>query len=1180
MILLNQEQLFGQLIPNVFISKITLENIDTPSNTFENPHINLNKKPQLIVNPENGKLVVSTQSLDFSNQNLFEQVSNQKLKVTIDLLLKEKLDNGLAGNWFKNIDFSKYLKLKIFQSVNKKLTESFTVDDELLLSTDVDKFNFLSDDFIKLKNDKLISILSLDNNQSLSNVLDANLKIKTFDVKKDIEGNKSSLNQKYTETDANGNTIISFTYRTSFTLNKQPEHLSFFAFSFLDLNQLTKDFNLTLNSNLVKEPIGKVISEIVFNDSLIVDQSFVYTEENGQIWTGDIFATDDEISGIDKDGNKVKLNKNKVSNSKIQDFRNIEDLKRIVPDFSIINNEILNIKIDNIRNDKLNYKVPDMAFSEMNIAKDEDGNNRFFFALNYKKLLQLNASFGKIFDVKKTSDIALKDSALYSMKVLRRRILGSPEIGSIANSNKLFDSNQTDDVVVLSGEKDFKSFNEINNEKSSLREINQIYFSSSNGNDVRYFTGMDKTVNSLTDGYFIYGIELEIKDPSNDFIFNKASELHEVNNNLKRYYQEAIQLSSNKTIISNASPYIDFPGENKQEQSTLKVGNFDPFLNRFTQKFIEEQQIKYKIGVIDNPKTPWGEAIRIYIDNLKFFVNKENIPFDKYIQSLLILTHPATGTPSGISNLINLIEKLENSILKIIGQAPSFTGGLFSDSSGLPSKIGLTKDSSSLISRNSNKNKIAIKSFKVTKFFNKIFNSNLSKDIGYDFLDISGSVDNKNGLKIISGDEYLSRVERENNHYYIQQNNVKPNINIKFREQIFTSNDSIDNTSFSYLSPARVKLANNFNVMRLGNSPTPSITKDVLALIDFSIKTFNSSIEPLKPNKTENKSIVPKVTQNILHGTIDYFSKLNVQPILINNNSKLVLTDVIKQTLPRIPNNIDPVTKDNTLCETFDSKEVSNLINNTNPAPLLLELTKRLEPVKKTNTLNPNIKITDFSSNQNVNNKINIQTFDIASINSKLNKLIQEPSLHSAESFFQGLSHNTTLDLALSKLPNQIKSLYLARTSPDIVRFNWLNKTTDPLISSEDNTEFRLNYRTLNVVQVFVGYEKSIDEEILLLKPMWIPLTLDFYNQSIGEAIICRMMPYENKTIGIERDKSLELPHFNEYFILRPKQFVVNKSNKNIFNELINKTNIIQMALKPEYITNNAMNKIFKFSGV
>jgi len=1144
MVLLNQNQLLGALVPDVYISKIILETVGGAQILREeNPHIDLSKSPEKQIDPLTGKLVKPRLGASLFDKNAG---TAEKLSVTVELILKEKLDNGLIGTWFKNEDFSKYLKLKVIQSTKPALTQAATNNKNLLLVMSKDSVVPISKRGLINGLSSVARSLQIFDSKSLSNVRDAmdrSIQSRTLSVKDDIVGDKTNLTQHYSEVDSDGNTITSFVFRVCFEFtNQNPEHLSYFAFSYLDLFQLAKDFKLKLDSRLISEPFGKVVSDIVFENGEIIGQSFVYLDETGALWVGPIDETSTNGSfGITKDGTKIPITRTVVGNSKIQDFRDFKDIDRLVLDFSIVENEILNTKLVGPRRDALDIQAIESTFSDFQTARDEEGRARFFFSVNFRKLLSLNGIYGKLFSNPKTGPLAMLDSFILSMKIVRRRIKGSPEIGSVADASQLFESNQIDDVISISGERFYKGFFEKNTQISSIREIKDVFVQGIEGpqnlSDIRHFTGVDKSISDITDGYYVYGIEMEIVDPSYDFLRSKLGELHGARNELLKYFHNATKLESSKTLISNNNPHIDFPGEIKVDQTTTTPGNFNTILNRFTQKFINEQIAKY--GTTDIAVTPWGTAVKVYIDMMKLFAqNSDSIPFDKFEKSLFYFVHPATGNPSGILKLLNLMDTLETSLSKAVGD--SGTSSVPSTTSGKPlSKLGMIQNVAPRMTKVMKKGKTSVKSFNVVKFFNNTpFNASVPKSIGYDFLDASDIQDQLNGLRVITGGQYAARVERENNHYFISSNDTKPDINIKFRDQQYTFGDSIDNTSFSYLTPAKIKFAEKFNVMRLGNSPTPIVDRAQMAHLDLSIKSFNTNLTPTRDKSyNSSKNTSNKATYEVSDDAFKMLAKLNVEPILEINKNRIPLVNIIQgRNSVRDSKIIDPIIDIHSNCDTNNKGDAPKVSVNLNPTPVLLDLIKKLDTHQISKTSSQTKGLSFSSNSKTIGGKpASVRMFDVASEDSLINKVIQDKKLSSAESFFQGKPHNTTFNFAMSSLPNQVKSLYLSRTSPTIVRKNVFSHPTDPLKTPELKTEFRLDYQMINTIQVFNGYQKSSDGELLLKNPIWMPLTLFAYNQATGGVMLCRMKSYENKVIGIVRDKSLDLPVYDEYFLLTPQ---------------------------------------------
>lgn len=1205
MVFLNQNQLLGTIVPDVFISKITLETGARPTNSqANNPHIDLEKKPDIVPDQITGKPITPYIPADlkkktnlgttakFLNSNTSDilqlnttDTSQEKLIINVELLLKEKLDNGLVGTWFKNQNFSKYLKLKIIQSTQAVLTKEATDDPSLLLVIDKNKILNPPNTFVNNANNFLTKKLGLLNGQHINNVLNANINSKVLSVKDDVLGGNENLNNKYTEIDDNGNTITSFTFVVRFELNTQtPDHLSYFAFSYIDLIQLAKDFNFKLTQNLIQEPIGKIVSDIVIDNGNVVDTSFIYTDKDGAIWTG-VISVDDSgnIIGIQDDNTTIVLNKVESGNSKVQDFRTFLQLDRVFLDFSFIDNEILKTQLVSSVNTNITTNLPHNTFSDLYLARDDLGQSRFYFSVNYKKLLEKNGKFGKVLKNRMSAEAIMNDSPLLSMKVFRRRVLGSPEIGSSADVSQVFDPNQVDDLLLVSGEKTFKNFNVINHSTGSLREVIDLHIDSTSNRTnlfgIRQFTGIDKGMSQTTDGYYIYGVEMEIEDGTYNFIIKRINELHNVNIKLNNYLQEALQPTYQLPSIS-IDPHIDAHGTLQPHISKLKSNNFDPLVNKFSQNFISIQAKKYNVVAKVGSSTPWGDAVLTYVNNLQLFSqNPDNVAFDKIQQALLYFTHPATGSPDGINKVIKLIETLENSLMLLLGFNANIYSGYQNVSADSPSRSGFFGTTLTAPYGKLHKERRSIRSFTTTKYFrNTSFNSNVEKNTGVDFFDLDKETDSYDGLRSISGEEYATRVDKENNKYFIMPNGNKPDINIKLKEQTFTNNDHIDNTSYSYLTPSKVMLANKITISRIGHSPVPILNTDDLAHLDIAIKSKNSNVQPIKPKSLETKTSVERVNQNILADALDIFTKLNIEPVMGHNAVTFPIMDNIKQkNVFRSSNVIDPIVPENTTCAVSNNKDITTNIINVNPTPILLTLANKLTSISRSSTLSrTNNKRLSFTDPTSFKEKSTISHFDLTSQESKINKVLQDKELVSSNYFFHNnVPDKPTISSALSKLPNQVKSLLLSKTAPTIVRKNWFDQVTDPIKTPGDSTEFRLDQNMIHMVQVFNGYSKSNTGEPILKSTEWIPLTLDLYNKSVGEALLCRLIHYENKILGINKDDSLEMPTYNEYFLLKPKKKAINDVSTN--TSLIKKkidfhvNNNFQFGVRNEFMSNNVV---------
>ena len=64
-------------------------------------------------------------------------------------------------------------------------------------------------------------------------------------------------------------------------------------------------------------------------------------------------------------------------------------------------------------------------------------------------------------------------------------------------------------------------------------------------------------MNSNTDGYYVYGIELDVEDSSYNFLIKKVLELQNAKQKLQNYLNESLQNTYTRAVVLDDNPYID-----------------------------------------------------------------------------------------------------------------------------------------------------------------------------------------------------------------------------------------------------------------------------------------------------------------------------------------------------------------------------------------------------------------------------------------------------------------------------------------------------------------------------------------------------------------------------------------------------------------------------------------------
>ena len=120
---ISHEGVFGngsyeqRLMPIVFIDKITLENNSIPPTPTDNPHI-----------VDTIKDLQALEGIGLQGYLLYEKATVQTgpsgCYVTINMIVKDIIENSSLSSWFYDAELLKYMQIRIIQSTDKNLTSS------------------------------------------------------------------------------------------------------------------------------------------------------------------------------------------------------------------------------------------------------------------------------------------------------------------------------------------------------------------------------------------------------------------------------------------------------------------------------------------------------------------------------------------------------------------------------------------------------------------------------------------------------------------------------------------------------------------------------------------------------------------------------------------------------------------------------------------------------------------------------------------------------------------------------------------------------------------------------------------------------------------------------------------------------------------------------------------------
>ena len=324
---INQEDLMGEFIPDVFIGQIVLESSGTPL-VDNNPHIDTESEKRT-------------------------QTTNDNLNVTLKIVMKEKLSDDLITNWISSINIQKYLKVTVYQSTDPKTTALLSLSQDMIELVQQEKSVSQNDIRFKMAG----SVFETDKS---SKVLDKLRNVKSQTL---VLGNKK-LSSKSIDDD--GNEVFNLNYTVKFSLNDSfPEHLAYFAISSFDVQKLAQDFDLEYDTISMEKMNGKVVSDVVIDGGDLVGRSFVFYDPDAKIWSGAVhlMPSGQWRSKSVEQQDSINLTRDTVTNNKIQDFRNVKDIQKLQFDFSGINKKLNEIDVRASTNDKMTpIKIESFSF--------------------------------------------------------------------------------------------------------------------------------------------------------------------------------------------------------------------------------------------------------------------------------------------------------------------------------------------------------------------------------------------------------------------------------------------------------------------------------------------------------------------------------------------------------------------------------------------------------------------------------------------------------------------------------------------------------------------------------------------------------------------------------------------------------------------------------------------------
>ena len=1032
-------------LPDVFFTKILLETSSTPQN----------KEPKNIGRANTGAPV----SWKPTSVN-----TGGALKVTLSLTIMDHIDESGITSWFYNEDLTKYLKIKIIQSNHSKITRSLMKGNFAILDNNKN-FNLFDQKEIKVKKDE---------NQSITDFI-------SFDTQQ----NKR---------------IFSIDYTLSFIINDvEPEHLSYFAICYFDLGALTKDYEMEFllpnsNANLVR---GSIVGEkVIEKSSLQLETYAFFLDRTGEVWPGLTHRMEDgRWMTMERHGVESKyLVRRQMANTKIQDFREIDAIKLMDFDLTPAANVFSSIEKRGATQHVI-QNPPEVYFSDAFLSYGVSGQSKFLFQLDYNRIIRDKTQFGNIID-KASNPQAFAEiyeaSKITLLKVLRRRIkfgvgdnrLGSPVFGQI-----IVDPSEPVALITMTADTPGSEILKSTNDNwGGIRELSLL----GGNSQLRTFTVTDKGATRITDGYYQYGVEIEIKDGTVDFL----------NKQLKRL----IEIQDIMNLYSSTASMPQF---------------YNHKSHRFTKKLK-----KYYRGFKPS-NMPWVKSIAIFMDVITSLAPMGDPK--SMGKRLFAFTSPNSGSLEGIRAFITVIEMLITKLTNILGP-----------------QIHTQMPGNEVKRMTSSKFKSSV--ITLRRYFNEIWNSNERSDVGIDYLAASG-VRNLIGLKGVTTKSFKERIEKENSLYWTTPDldsigQTLSGVELGGMSGINEDILQLADIAPSYVTPGVIYAGNNLVVNRVdtaeGAYNTEQFTAVTAVIVAASTGQYtcgggqdtvatNGEVPPVGHQALDNVmsqlnvQLIPSPETKFMQISIGQHrpQKLSVGEIL--GEFDLLVRQDIGDTAP-------PSCEEEIIITQLEVKNRKQLpLATTFMRNLATTGALKQRPGQKRVPRSPFTR-PQFNNKHSfdLNNSENLLAKMRKTKNAKRSMTMtrpgEEPPLPKTSA---ASKNNINFDL----VPNQIRSLMLGQS--DGVVNKWSDTDID-LIKDVDTSEYyRYNYDMISQVEVFTGYTTNSKGVSLMMSPKWTLLKSKHLNNiKRKNVLLCRIRKYTNQILGVGTSDGIDIKSFDEYFLI------------------------------------------------
>lgn len=1052
---------FSNALPIAFIRNVSLMDGELSS-----PKLSTDEKPQPIRSEKN--IFGNTKMTSAKKKESFLN-AGKSLTVEVELALKDGFTKRGTSTWFENDTMRGNLKIRVFLCLNEELGRR------------------LQSGQVRRK--------EIQRMITQGEVIE-----QTIDL---FDQNSKSL-REFRPENIDGRVAYSIPYFAAFTVDQRnPKYLALFAMTVLDTGSIDAEKSkFTARSR--SEVQGNTTAEILIQNGSIKRTASVLKTPAGKIWAGPIHYHEGTymVGAFHSSRPHDKLKEEKVPNVTVSDYRLLEDVEKAELQLYPDKPEQRQTERKSGNRDKTaggnKTSKKESFLSKIYHSRSPTNEANFVFHMDIDKLIRFQGQYGNLLDVvdEKAKANILSKSKIRNVRIYRHRVKKGIRKGETIDAS----FEQRTELIATSSEHRAgslpksvrRSHPDATTTEADPKLIGAIKeVSILDRAQIRTFAVTDFDMIRRTDGLYQYSAQFDIEDGTASFATEQLKKLKKARIALRKFYNESIQQGNFNTAQNRATRSF----ENKMRkdypipaQSSILSGR------RSDRTAIIEESIS---------SAPWVRSPAVYADVLFNLTTVDENKASQIASLLYEMANPYNGNPTGTLTALKMIESLESKIKNVLGQKQREMDELNHSVLGSPqgSKVQGGKAFRSGI--------------ELTHRFKRIFNSDILKGVGYDFL--SGTRSGNIGVRHLSLEQFGNRMVSENNRH--------------FAGGVGDTTPELEKLKLSYVAPAVIVTGGGMEFDLLAETFSRKLHQTALSAI-LSLKpdvggkgksklnpnvSFAAAFDDGKENDITREEVISNVMDSVTLAKIGVTfmdseeykrSRAFTAPsVLIGDVDKLKVSSstLFGPTINITTDSVEPANTADEELETTDFSQREDL------SPIASAVLAQFSGAN-TNLFSKNVKVKS------------IDAFDRSKPFSIVNKEVRKRRRKSRSNI-------------ISSFPNQIKSLY-SQSSANANR-NWISikqsTGVDVFADPRSSAMMYFNYQMLNRIEVFVGYRRSkVTGERLLNSPRFTLMTKEIIEEATrtGNTLLCRMMPYDNAMLGFSHKKRLSLPVFDRHFTL------------------------------------------------